>query len=223
MSSSARRPGANWNTAKGGREVATLKLYYTDIRELEGQEALALPLLTPARRKRAETIRVVRDRLHCVGAGLLLRRVLGVTKDDDLCVGEQGKLSLAGEGPCFNLSHGGRYAVLAVFPTAVGVDVEPIADRLTVIPRRYLHPEELAWLEADPTPARFAHLWTRVESALKADGRGLAIDRRDFSVLDSGRPWFLETTALEGHVLSCAAGEPFAMELIHLPAAQLLK
>lgn len=202
--------------------MANLQLYLADVRELEQQEALALTLLTPRRRARAEAIRIQRDRLHCIGAGLLLRRVLKVEHDDQLQEDEYGKLTLAG-GPHFNLSHGGNYAVLAVFRAPVGVDVEPVGERVPAIPRRFLRPDELVWLESDPNPERFTRLWTRLESALKADGRGLAMDGRDFSVLNSGEPWFIETIHLESHFISCAAGETFDLQLDQLSAEELLR
>lgn len=202
--------------------MAVLQLYLADVRKLAQQELLALSLLTPERRARAESIRVEQDRLHCIGAGLLLRRVLNVTQDWQLCDDGYGKLTLAG-GPYFNLSHGGSYAVLAVFHAPVGVDVEPVGERVPAIPRRFLQPDELAWLESDPTPERFARLWTRLESALKADGRGLAMESRAFSVLNSGEPWFIETITVEHHFISCAAGESFELELNELSAKELLK
>ncbi len=200
-----------------------MRLYLADIRQLMQHEADALALLTPERRAEAARIKPEQDRLHCIAAGLLLRRVLGVTADEDVCRNAYGRPELAGEGPCFNLSHGGNYAVLAVFRSPVGVDIEPIGEKIPIaIPRRYLQPDELAWLERETTPERFAWLWTRLESALKADGRGFGLERRDFSVLNSGMPWRLETFLHDGHCISCAAKLSFEVEVNELSAALLL-
>ena len=202
----------------------TVRIYIADTRQLLGREAEASPLLTPQRRADAEKIKPFNDRLHSIAAGLLLGRVLGVTSDADLKKGEQGKPELAGEGPCFNLSHGGNYAVLAVSDYPVGVDVEPIGEKIPIaIPRRFLRPDELAWLEEDLSPIRFAQLWTRLESALKADGRGFAMDCRDFSVLESGNPWYLETVQYKEHCISCALSAPFELDIICPSAADLLE
>ena len=163
------------------------------------------------------------DRLHCVAAGLLLRHVLGVTVDEDLEKDQCGKSYLTGEGPCFNLSHGGNYAVLATSNSSVGVDVEPIGEKIPIaIPRRYLKADELTWLEEEQTPERFARLWTRLESALKADGRGFGLEKRDFSVLESGNPWYLETFLYDGHCISCASACPFEVKVNLLPTELLL-
>lgn len=203
--------------------MKTIEIYMADIRELTHREAELLPLLPPERRAEAEHIRPEADRLHCIAAGLLLRYVLGVTADGDLYRNEFGKPELTGEGPCFNLSHGGNYAVLALSDSAVGIDVEPVGEGIPItIPRRYLQSDELAWLEERQTPERFARLWTRLESALKADGRGFALANRKFSVLESGNPWYLETLLHNGHCISCASGVPFEPELKLLSAEVLL-
>lgn len=200
-----------------------IQLYLTDIRQLKPYEQVALNLLTPERRAEAERIKPEQERLHCIAAGLLLRHVLGVTADSQLRRNEYGRPELAGEGDCFNLSHGGNWVVLAVCSAPVGVDIEPIGEKLPIaIPRRFLQPDELAWLEEDTTPERFAWLWTRLESVLKADGRGFGLEQRNFSVLDSGKPWYLHTFPHNGHVVSCAAGEPFEVELETLQVADLL-
>ncbi len=200
-----------------------VRVYVADIRQLKQSEGAALPLLTPERRTEVLGIKPEQDRLHRIAAGLLLRHVLGVTADEDLVRDPLGKRRLAGEGPCFNLSHGGNYAVLAVFHSPVGIDIEPVGEKIPIrIPKRYLQADELVWLESDPSPERFARLWTRLESALKADGRGFSLGKRDFSVLDSGKPWHLETFAYQDHCISCAAGIPFEVEINELPAETLL-
>lgn len=200
-----------------------IRLYLTDIEALRSCEAAALLRLTPERRARAERIRAEKERLLIVAAGLLLRRVLGVTDDGQLQYNEFGRPELSGSGPCFNLSHGGDQAVLAVCSVPVGVDLEPVGERLPIrIPRRFLRADELVWLEADPSPERFAWLWTRLESALKADGRGFGLETRNFSVLESGQPWHLESIQQNGYCLSCAAGTPIQIELERLSVGQLL-
>ena len=126
--------------------------------------------------------------------------------------GQHGKPELP-EGPQISLSHhSGRFAVLAVSDVPVGVDIEPVTDRKPIIPRRFLLPDELEWLGETPSPERFARLWTRLEAALKADGRGFDLEHREFSVLDEGSPWCFRTVEYEGHIITCAAGEDFEIQ-----------
>ena len=188
--------------------MKTAAIYILDIRGLEGREQQVLPLLTESRRKALQQPQPEQDRLHSMAAGLLLRQVLDVRQDGDLICGEWGKPELRRGSPRFSLSHGGNYAVLAVHTEEIGVDIEPVPEKTPVISRRFLHPEELEWLKKDPSPERFAHLWTQLESVLKADGRGLALEDRRFSVLEDN-DWSIRTFDHDGHVISCAAKEPF--------------
>jgi len=88
-----------------------------------------------------------------------------------------------------------------------------VSSRKPIIPRRFLRQDELEWLGEDPSPERFAVLWTRLEAALKADGRGFDLEERDFSVVEGGAPWYLHTFAWGDHMISCAAGEPFEVQI----------
>ena len=199
-----------------------ITLYTVDVRELAGHEQAALALLTPERRAKVERIKPEQDKLHSTAAGLLLRHVLGVISDGDLRCGQFGKPELTAGAPCFNLSHGGNYVVLAVSETPVGADIEPVGEKLPIaIPKRWLLPEELALLEEDTTPECFARLWTRLESALKADGRGFLLEDRNFSVLEDG-VWHFRTVSYDGHILSCASDGPFEMNITKLSAEELL-
>jgi len=202
--------------------LPVLQLYMADIRPLAQREEQAISLLPARRREMAQAISLSEDRLLSAAAGLLLRAVLGITSDDALCTGTWGKPFLPG-GPCFSLSHGGHYAVLAVFPFEVGVDIEPLRQPPRVLPVRFLTSQERNWYESEPSGERFYHLWTRLESALKTDGRGLSMaENRSFSVLESGAPWYLETFTHDGHIISCAASRPFTVDLTVLDPDTLL-
>lgn len=143
---------------------------------------------------------------RAVGEELL--RAAGIPSEQTIR-GDHGKPEFPG-GPHFSLSHhSGSFAVLAVSDVPVGVDIEPVKNRKPIIPRRFFLPDELEWLGEDPSPERFVYLWTRLEAALKADGRGFDLENRDFSVLEEGKPWYFRTVEYEGHILTCAAAEPF--------------
>ena len=200
-----------------------MELWLADIRELADKEQECMVRLPSGRRQAARRHRLPEERLLQAAAGLLLRRVLNVWTDDDLRRSAHGKPSLAAGGPEFSLSHGGNYAVLAVHHGAVGVDIEPVVPLGFAISGRFLRPDEREWLEQDPSPGRFAALWTRLEAALKADGRGLHMEAREFSVLESGQPWFLHTVLQDGHAISCAAAEPFDVQITKLSSDELLK
>lgn len=202
--------------------MSSIRLFLADARALAGREAECLPLLTPRRRNEAAAFRPKDARLLCCAAGLLLRRVLGVTRDEELAAGPQGKPELARGGEAFSLSHAGHYAALAVSGRTVGVDVEPIRPP-SVLPRKVLTGAELDWLSAHPGAEGFCLLWTRLESALKAEGCGLAGGCRAFSLLEPGDPWYWESITFDGHLFTCAARSPVELRLTILPAAELLR
>lgn len=201
--------------------MSAVRLYLADASALAGREEECLPLLTPRRRQEAASFRAEDARLLCCAAGLLLRRVLGVRLDSELSAGPLGKPALAAGGAEFSLSHAGRYAVLAVSGQAVGVDVEPVRPP-NVLPRKVFTQAELDWLAAHPEPEEFCLLWTRLESALKAEGCGLAGEGREFSLLCPGAPWHWESLSYDGHLFTCAACEPMELRFTALSACALL-
>lgn len=202
--------------------MGAVQLYLTDARALAGREAECLPLLTVRRREEALSFRMEDARLLCCAAGLLLRRVLGVARDGDLSLSPLGKPALASGGPQFSLSHAGRYAALAVSGQTVGVDVEPIQPP-HILPRKVFTREELDWLAARPGGEDFCLLWTRLESALKAEGCGLAGERRAFSLLEPGATWHWESLTYDGHLFTCAAPSPVELQTAVLSAGSLLE
>ncbi len=199
-----------------------VKLYLADSDELKNCQQACLSKLTAKRRKEAEAFLEEKDRLlHCA-AGLLLRTVLHVTQDSDLRYGEYDKPELTNGSTRFSLSHSGHYAVLAVCDRQVGVDIEPVL-KPQILPRKVLTGEEMDWLEEHPEAEDFCLLWTRLESALKAEGCGLALEKRAFSLLEEGNPWYWETMTHDGHTITCAGEEPLVVQVHCLSAEELLK
>lgn len=163
-----------------------------------------------------------RFRLGEFAAGLLAVQALGVMRDEDLVVGDEGKLALAAGGPEFNISHDDELAVLAVAGPGceglvggpVGVDVEDVPDVYgepqNAALRAVLSAEQLTEVESAEDPALACALaWTRVEAVLKADGRGFAFRARGGRLPEG---WtvaqeVLEPVAGERHALAVAAGE----------------
>ncbi|WP_456974869.1 4'-phosphopantetheinyl transferase family protein [Luteimonas sp. A277] len=91
-----------------------------------------------------------------------------------------------GTGVSTSLSHaGGGFAVALSTAGPVGVDIEP-ADRAGVMPEiaeRVAHPDEMAALGRESTPAvdrSLLALWVRKEALLKAAGTGMAREMHTF-------------------------------------------
>ena len=142
-------------------------------------------------RRRARILRSLLrpwDKLRCLAGWLLMRRFLGPETGARLRYGRYGKPFLPG-GPYFSLSHSGRYAVLAVAPTPVGVDVERVrADEdCAALAALALHPAERLLYARRPDARTFFELWTLKESYLKLRGTGLAEDPASFALALDGQ------------------------------------
>jgi 4'-phosphopantetheinyl transferase len=84
----------------------------------------------------------------------------------------------------FSLSYSGNCAVCAVSNVnQLGVDIEIIKDVNFHEFCKYFNDAEWSKILYSADPQRsFFHYWTRKESVLKADGRGLYVDLRDVTV-----------------------------------------
>ncbi len=185
-------------------------LYILSLTEVPKGWEEHLGLVAPRYREKSVGKAPLRPRLGEFGAGLLLACFLGVTSDEDLTLGQEGKLALANDPAThFNLSHDDSLAVLGVGQSKLGVDVEeiPVAyeERHNAALRFALSPEQLARVESSPDPAEsFARAWTMVESVLKADGRGFSYPVRGGHLPEGYRTVVHALTGQDGqrHMLS---------------------
>ena len=158
-------------------------------------------LLTADEEARARRLVAAPVRRGFIGGRWLVRSVLAALtgaepRSLELQAGAHGKLFLAGherDGPCFNLSHSGGLAAMALLrDLRVGIDIEakrPLTDT-TLLARRILGPRERERFDALPESAREAALlaaWTSKEAVLKAVGTGISGSLRSIEMLaDAG-------------------------------------
>jgi len=161
-----------------------IRLYAADTRQLNGRFDELYPRLSLERRQRINALKSNADKLRCIAAGLLLDTVFKKRAKTDIVYNPYGKPALSG-GPCFNISHAGDYAVLAVSGKEVGVDIERWRKADTVaLAKRFYHPHEQAALFAASDPVEcFFTIWSLKESYIKAIGRGFAVAPSSFAVL----------------------------------------
>lgn len=135
------------------------------------------------RKLRADRYRQQEDKLRCVTADALLRAVL---ETDGYCVEKQdgGKPYIQNKaGFHYNLSHSGRYVVIAWGDSEVGVDVQKqdASVNTLALAKRFFTGDEQAYMAKDTS--RFYEIWTKKESYLKYIGTGLRKELGSFSVL----------------------------------------
>lgn len=163
--------------------MQNVELYFWD-GEQEGRVPPADPDPLPEfYRTRYRTAKVDRVRLQALGSAALLKEHLGVTSDDQLVRDEHGRIALREDPRHCCLSHSGVVTVLAVSDGPVGVDLEriqtvsePTVSR--VYPASFQ--KEMEGLEGEARDEMFTRLWTKLEAALKLDGRGLTAPRTEY-------------------------------------------
>ena len=164
-----------------------IRLYAADTRQLSGRMDVFFPRVSLERRQRIHAVKSEADKLRCLAAGLLLDTVLKKRARTEIVRSAYGKPMLPG-GPCFNISHAGDYALLAVSEQEIGVDIERWRRADTAaLALRFYHPDEQAALAATAEPAElFFAIWALKESYIKAIGRGFSVSPASFAVLPDG-------------------------------------
>lgn len=139
-------------------------------------------------RSRFTATKVEHVRMQAAGSAYLLAEYLGVTSDDQLVRGQHGAPSLKDRTKYFSLSHSDSVTVLAVSDKPIGVDieVEDFGRDPEHIVERFFPPsfrQQVQQASAEEKQEIFLECWTKLEAALKADGRGLTVPREDFEEL----------------------------------------
>lgn len=186
----------------------------------EGDYRVLYEKASRERKERADRYRHREDALRCVTADALLRYVLGT---DDYTVEKTpaGKPFVPGkENFHYNLSHSGRWVVIAFGRREVGVDVETLRPDTDIenIARRFFAPDERNYVFEDQENQRirFFEIWTGKESYLKYLGLGLMKDLASFSIFDREPGIRLHHRTLDAeHCLSvCSTCDDYLVELL---------
>lgn len=188
-------------------------------------------LVTDARKERIRGYLRIEDKARCLVAGLLLRRVCGVTDDCQLTYNMNGKPYLKNQSINFNISHSGDYVVLATANREIGVDIEKIADYPDKIVIRCFTSLEREWMKQEKETEAFYRLWTAKESVMKASGFGLSLPPEVFSVLPmntsghyiAGKTWFLDWIPYDNYMICLTIeGKAEKTEVITITPTDLL-
>lgn len=145
--------------------------------------AVDLNILSDVEKMRYHRFATETLKRHFLVAHVGMRHILGQVLDvaPDALVfdkASKGKPFLQGHDVQFNLSHAGRYALVAVASVPVGVDIETLShpcDALGLATRYFTQREAsiIAHAAADEQHALFIRFWTRKEAYLKGLGCGL--------------------------------------------------
>ncbi len=176
---------------------------------------------------------------------LLVRHLISEIKGTKLpehpfTTGEKGKPAPEGyHGVHFNISHSGRWVVVALSSDRVGVDVEKMRKVPEGVAHRFFSEAENTMLQNASDDAQkadiFFTLWTLKESFLKAIGKGLTKSLNSFTIIKTGNQEYILTNdpeaedfhlqvfeLEEGYKLAaCATGKQFCEEVKILDIKEL--
>ena len=174
-------------------------VYVADIQNLADKSVFEKAYISVSeyRRQKVDKMKHQEDKMRSLGAGLLLQKVLydfGI--DEKTAVFEtnqNGKPHImhadrdSGLPPLhFNLSHSGDYAMCVIGDNLAGCDVERVRKIDLKIADRFFAPSEIELIKTQPTSEAqintFFRLWTLKESYIKAEGQGLSMGLKTFSV-----------------------------------------
>lgn len=176
--------------------MTQIRVYGADLCRLTAEDCY--PILDPGEAQRAVSISHLLVREEFVKTRALLRKVLGAytnrsPEEFTFATGENGKPRLVGDDQLhFNVSHAGGRALIAIAPSAVGIDIEradKCIDHLAVAAEIF-SPAEYAAVEQAPRRQRseiFFTIWTRKEAYLKATGCGFSANLERISSIAEGR------------------------------------
>lgn len=156
-----------------------VKTWVADISELlkiENYQKLYEQM--PVERKRkAEQLHHIRDKVLSVGAWALLELARGEAKVDEHAI--------------YNLSHSGRFVLCSLDDSGmehieVGCDIEEIKKFKKAVVRRFFCPNEQRYIIEQPTEElqteAFYRYWVLKESFMKATRRGMALGLNTFEI-----------------------------------------
>jgi len=148
-----------------------------------------LQLVQVEKQARIKRFRFLRDAHNCLLGDVLARaeicRIAGLSNEQLVfSANAHGKPCLTNNpGIHFNISHSGHYVACATSDEPVGVDVEVFKPIDLALAVRFFTPNEVAYIRSGDQTCRFFEVWTKKESRIKREGKGLSMPLPSFDVL----------------------------------------
>ena len=199
-----------------------VKLIIADIELFTGKETEILSQIAPYYVEKYKRYKIPEAAKQELVAGYLVKRFLGVDKDEQIVRGEYGKPSLVSGNTFFSLTHSGKYVSIAIADCEVGVDIEklrPCHDATVKKIFSIRQKAELQELSGAEKDEQFTRIWTECEAILKylGIGFGKAWDK-DQGPLDI---YSVETMKVGDYFLSCVTAEKAKIETRKLSVSRI--
>lgn len=173
------------------KEEYILIINYSSIEDINNNNyQLLRNAVSEERRMRADRFHFMDDAKRSICAELLLQYSLFQTKgrliDLDIVYNKFGKpLMNRMNDFSYNLSHSGKWVVIAYGSSEVGIDIEKIQEGKEYIADKLFVEEEIKFINSvtgKERTKRFTQIWTLKESYIKYIGTGLLTSLDSFSV-----------------------------------------
>lgn len=147
-----------------------------------------LSIITEDRREKIAKYKNPAPARLSMGAGILLWLAMEkcgyANHYYDIKFGKFGKPYFEDIAFHFSLSHSGDYVICVYSDITVGADLQKINHKMPKYTNKILSDEEKSFLEKNNEANQlFFHLWTKKESLIKWDGRGLRLPLNQFSFI----------------------------------------
>ena len=168
-----------------------MKIYLMNVSGIDPSDEKWYKYLSEKRIKKVKRLRKESRKAQSIGAELLLRYAVNqITGENGLVkwdTDENGKPYLTEHADIYvNLSHSGDYAVCVLHSSPVGIDIQRVGKCDMGIAKRFFTAEETEYIEASADrESAFFEIWTKKESFTKAVGKGIAMNMKEFSVLEN--------------------------------------
>ena len=163
----------------------------------------AMALISAERRVKIKKLKNPVPAKLSLGAGVLLRIALEQAGYGDyleqIKFGMHGKPFFEGFPFHFSLSHSGEYAICVYGDTPVGIDLQKIKRDIPGRTKKILSSDEDSYINQLQKPEDFYRLWSRKESMIKWDGRGLKLPLNELSFINHNE--WLNEIQFEDHTL----------------------
>ena len=147
-------------------------------------------LVSKEKQDRISKFHFLRDAQNCLLGDVLTRieicrRTDLINKQLEFSTNEYGKPFLINDPHIhFNISHAGNCVAFAIADVPVGIDIEIIKPIDLKIAERFFTPDEIEYILSGDQIQRFYEVWTKKESYIKYDGKGLRTPLPSFSVFE---------------------------------------
>ena len=148
------------------------------------------PFISLEKQERIKQFHFEGDAHNCLLGDILIRseicRLTGMSnKQLEFSVNMYGKPFLIDNSQIhFNISHAGCYVACVLSSEPVGIDIEIIKPIELKIAEQFFTSDEMAYVMDENHICRFYEVWTKKESRIKKEGKGLSKSLTSFSVFE---------------------------------------